>query len=125
MVINKGILKELEKRKLLPDDLKRYLLAKYSQEPFPYEYSEQDLYESIERDHRGYEAKTLDVTLKSPSERRQVEREYLQNLYAEKAFEVRELEDYVLQLEELLLVHGLESPRMAKRRLDARDPTAF
>ena len=125
MVISEDTIKELEKRQLLPDDLKRYLLAKYSQEPFPYEYSEQDLYESIERDLRGYEAKTLDVTLRSPPERWQDERKYLQNLYAEKAFEVRQLEDYVLELEEMLLVHEDESPRMAKRRLDARDPTAF
>jgi hypothetical protein len=38
-----------------PDDLKRYLLVKYAQEPFPYEFSEQDLYTNIRQDICNYE----------------------------------------------------------------------
>lgn len=34
---------------------KRYLLAKYGEEPFPYEFSEQDLYENIRHDIHDYE----------------------------------------------------------------------
>ena len=113
MTINETIIKEFEDtyRKHLPDDLKQYLLAKYSEEPFPYEFSEQDLYTNIQRDICAYESGKLDVTVKSPSERWQEEREYLQNLYIEKTCEVRELSEYVTQLERILSEHGLETPR--------------
>lgn len=42
MTISKTIIKELENtyKKSIPDDLKKYLLVKYAQEPFPYEFSE-------------------------------------------------------------------------------------
>ncbi len=116
---------ELEKCKLLPDELKRYLLAKYSQEPFPHEYSEQDLHTSIVRDLQAYDSGELDVTVKSPSERWQEEREYLHKLYDEKAHEARELQSYILELEHMLFKHGLESLKMAKRRFESEDPMTF
>lgn len=127
MTINKTIIKEFEDtyRKLLPDELKQYLLVRYSEEPFPYEYSDQDLYANIERDIQAYEAGNLDVAVKSPSERWQEEREYLQNLYFEKACEARELAEYVLELERILSEHGLESSKMAKRRIESSNPAAF
>jgi len=94
MIINKTIIRELEHtyRRSFPDDLKRYLLVKYAKEPFPYEFSEQDLYANIRHDIRDYEAGKLDVTVKRPSERWQEEREYLQSLYIEKLCEARDLE---------------------------------
>lgn len=127
MVITEKIIQEIETThyKFLPEELKRYLFTNYSQEPFPYEYSEHDLWTNIARDIQAYEAGKLDVSPKSPSERWQEEREYLQKLYAEKAIEARELADYVLELEQMLLKHGLESSKMAKRRLEEADPTKF
>lgn len=118
MTINKTIIRELENiyKKSIPDDLKKYLLVKYEQEPFPYEFSEQDLYANIERDIRDYEADELDVIVKSSSERWLEEREYLQNLYIEKSRVVHDLEDYVAELEHILLEHNLESARMSERR---------
>ena len=118
MTINTPMLRELEHRyrRSFPADLKKYLLVKYAQEPFPYEFSEQDLHESIRRDIRAYEAGKLDVTVKSPSERWPEEREYLQHLYIEKSREVHDLEDYVAELEQMLSEHGLESSRMSERR---------
>ena len=117
MTINETIVKELENtwRKPLPDELKQYLLAQYAQEPFPYEFSEQDLYMNMERDIRAYEAGELDVTLKSPSERWQEEREYLQHLYREKCCELRDLSAYVAELEFILSENGLDSPKKKKR----------
>lgn len=93
MLINKTIIKELEHtyRRSFPDDLKRYLLVKYIEEPFPYEYSEEDLYTNIQRDIRAYESGELDVTVKKPSQRWQEEREYLQNLYIAKSHELHDL----------------------------------
>lgn len=118
MLINKKIIREYENShiRFLPEDLKRYLLVKYAEEPFPYEYSEEDLYHNIGRDIRKYKAGELDVTIKSPSERWQEEREYLHNLYCEQFFKVRELEDYVAELEHMLSEHGLESSRMSEWR---------
>lgn len=80
MTINNTIISELEHtyRKSFPDDLKRYLLVEYGAEPFPYEFSEQDLYTNIQRDICDYEAGKLDISVKSASERWQEEREYLQ-----------------------------------------------
>lgn len=118
MTINKTIIRELENiyKKSIPDDLKKYLLVKYEQEPFPYEFSEQDLYTNIERDIRDYEADELDVTLKSSSERWSEEREYLQNLYIEKSRVAHDLEAYVAELEHILSEHSLESSRMSERQ---------
>jgi len=119
MIINKTVIRKLEHTYMrsFPDDLKRYLLVKYAEEPFPYVFSEQDLYTNIQQDIRNYEAGELDVTVKSPTERWQEDREYLQSLYIEKSSEVRELEEYVAELENMLSEHGLESSRMAKRRI--------
>ena len=127
MIINKKIIKELEAtyREHFSDEFKQYLLVQYGQEPFLYEYTEQDLYTNIERDIRVYEAGELDVTVKSPAERWQEEREYLQNLCIEKFCEVRELTEYVAELERILSEHGLESPRMAERRIELLKNTAF
>jgi intein/homing endonuclease len=118
MILNKANIRELENTygRHFPDDLERYLLVQYAQEPFPYEFSEQDLYMNIERDIHDYDAGKLDVTIKSSAERWQEEREYLQNLYGEKCLEARELEDYVAELEQLLLKHGMGSSRMLERQ---------
>lgn len=91
---------------------------KYADEPFPYECSEQDLYKSIYEDIRDYEAGKRNIALKSPAERWKEERSYLQNLYIEKSYEIRELEDYVAGLEDILSKYGLESSKMAERRIE-------
>lgn len=123
MTITKAIIKELEHtyRRYLPVDLKRYLLVKYSEEPFPYEYSEQDLYTNIHDDIRDYESGKLDITVKGLSERWKDERNYLQNIYVEKCSEAHDLEEYVAELEAILSKHGLESSRMSERRVEDED----
>jgi len=111
-------MKELEKTyaRPFPAELRCYLLREYAEEPFPYEYSELDLYTRIDKDIRAYEAGKLDVTTKSPAVRWQEERRYLQNLFLEKAREAGHLADYVEQLERILSENGLGSPVMAQRR---------
>jgi hypothetical protein len=94
---------------------------KYAEEPFPYEFSEQDLYTNIRRDISAYEAGELDTAVKSPSVRWLEEHEYLQQLYIEKSCEACDLEEYVTELENMLLEHGLESSRMAKRRIECEN----
>lgn len=58
MVINKKMIRNFEtaRRELLPPDLRDYLLTRYAEEPFPHEYSEQDLYENIRKDIQRYES---------------------------------------------------------------------
>lgn len=127
MVINNTIITELEHtyRRHFPYDLKKYLLATYSEEPFPYEYTEQDLYTQICNDIEDYEAVKLDVTVKSPSERWQEDREYLQKLYIERSYEVQDLEEYIVELERILSDHDLESSKMAQRRIENTSESPF
>lgn len=67
MIITPKIIEKLEHiyRKSFPDELKRYLLEKYSEEPIPYVLSEQDLYENTRHDIRDYEAGKLDISVKN------------------------------------------------------------
>ncbi|WHH57738.1 hypothetical protein [Petroclostridium sp. X23] len=120
MTIDKMFIMELEHtyRKSFPEELRQYLLMKYEEEAFPYEFTEQDLYANIKQDISEYEIGKLDVTIKSPSERWQDEREYLRKLYIDKYFETRELEDYIAELEHMLSEHGLKSSGMTKQRIE-------
>jgi len=119
MTINKRIIAEFERtyRRSFPDDLKRYLLAKYAQEPFPYEFSEQDLYTNIEKDIRAYVDGELNVTVKSSSQRWKEERETLVDLYMGKCREIDHLEEYIVKLEHSLSDNGIEFPKIAERQI--------
>jgi len=127
MVITPKLIKAFESgyRKSFPEKFKRYLLVKYAEEPFPNEFSEQDLFTNIRNDIRDYEDGKLDITAKSPSERWGEEREYLHNLCIEKSIKIRELEDYILELEHMLSDNNLESSRIAKQRAEKENEIAF
>ncbi len=115
MTINKKTIKKLEEnyRKTFSDDFKQYLFQKYSEEPFPYEFSEQDFYTNIHNDINKYDAGELNIIIKSPSELWSEEREYLQNLYIDKCCELNDLENYITELENILSKHNLEFPETA------------
>lgn len=53
-------------RVCITEELEAFLLEQYGQEPFPYEFSEQDFYSYIERVICAYKAGELDLTIKSP-----------------------------------------------------------
>ena len=114
MIINKTLIEEMEHfhRKTFSEEFKSYLLVEYADEPFPYKYSEQDLYENVRRDLKSYEAGELNIVPKSLTDRWQEEREYLRNLYIEKAREVSNLKTYVKKLEQIISEHGLEITTM-------------
>lgn len=120
MTINKIIIKDLERRfrRFLPKELKTYLLIKYAREPFPYEFSEQDLYTNIENDIYSYDAGELDITIKSLGEQWKEECQHLQKLYIDKCCELRRTEKYVQELEHLLIEHSLESSKMDRQQTD-------
>ncbi len=76
MTISKSIIKRLQcsYHGQLPEELVRYLMVKYKEEPFPYEYSEQDLFNNIKSDISRYHAGELDITIKSPYKRLEEDR---------------------------------------------------
>jgi len=114
MTLGRKILREIERncRKSFPYEFQQYLLVKYSKEPFPFVYTEHDLYTNIYKDINAYENGELVVTIKKPSERWDEECEYLQNLYIEKSFEVQSLERHIGMLEHILSEHNIEYPKM-------------
>jgi len=118
MIISKRIIRNLENanKRFFSKELKRYLLVKYSQEPFPYEYSEQDLITNVMRDINAYFAGNLDIKVKSLPERLQEDLKHLEGLCIEQLCKISELEEYVREMEGILLKHGLESSRMAEYR---------
>jgi len=120
MTINKAIIEEFEHMHCKPfsSNLKRYLFLKYEKDPFPHEFSEQDLYTNIRQDICNYEVGELDVTVKSLNECWQQEREQLQDLYIEKCSELIDLEEYIAELEEILSEHGIKSSRMAGQKFE-------
>lgn len=65
MILTKTVLKGLQKayRKEFPRELIHYLRITYGEEPFPYEYSEQDLYANSQRDIDDYYAGKLLITV--------------------------------------------------------------
>lgn len=118
MTLNKQMLRTLRQqhRKVIPKELEDYLLVHYGDEPFPHTYDENGLYKLVFKSIEAYEAGTLDVLLKSPEERWQDEKEYLQDLYIEKLNELRNLEDYVIELERIIFDRGLETQEMIERQ---------
>lgn len=120
MIADKTLINAIRdnQRVCIPEKLESFLLQQYGQEPFPYEFSEQDLLTNIDRDIRAYEAGELDLTIKSSSEHWQEEREYLQSLYIEKCREVSNLEEYIAKLEHMLSGHGLKRSRIANQPIE-------
>lgn len=80
MILTKAYLKKLQQRYRFEMDapLARYLLSEYEVEPFPNEYSEQDLHEQIRKLVYQYRQGTLNVQLKSPKQRLKERYETLQ-----------------------------------------------
>lgn len=115
MTITNQMIKRLEKytyKQGFPEELIAFLNDKYSEEPWPYEFSEQDLYSNIKRDINAYYAGTLDTTIKSPLQKFSDEIEDLRLLYGQNMDEIRDLNSYIDELHELLWAHGLEGSRM-------------
>jgi len=86
----------------IPDELEAFLLEEYGDEPFPYEYSEQDLYEQIRKMVMNYHKGLLSVALKGPELRLKEQYEALKDEYINEMYKVRSLEDEVENLKKLL-----------------------
>lgn len=117
MIIDKSIIKKLQNdyRREFPKELIHYLMVTYKEEPFPYEYSEQDLYNKIKREITSYYAGTLDVIVKSPYKRLEEECDQWRDACICEEVKSRELNEYISELENLLLQQGIITEQMKKR----------
>jgi len=82
--------------------LEEYLLATYEEEPFPYELSEQDLYEQIRKLMLQYNQGKLDVTLPSSEERQRIRYEALKDSYIELLSELNGLKEIIKSARRIL-----------------------
>lgn len=91
----------------IDEPLTKYLLARYEEEHFPYEYSEQDLDEQIRKLIYQYEQGTLDISVKSPKQRLKDNYEALKDFCLDILKENEYLKDENLNLKKVLTENGL------------------
>lgn len=110
MTADKAFIEYLRKRYGLsiPEDLEAFLLEEYGDEPFPYEYTEQDLYEQIRKLEMKYHQGLLNVTLRGPELLLKQRYEELQDEYLVAMSRIRTLEDEVENLMKILLESGVK-----------------
>jgi hypothetical protein len=89
--------------------LEEYLLATYEEEPFPNEWSEQDLYEQIRKLILQYNQGKLDITIPSVEERQRIRYEALKDSYLELLGETNRLKG-VIENTRRLLDKGCQTP---------------
>ena len=82
--------------------LEEYLLAIYEEEPFPEEWSEQDLYEQIRKLICQYEQGELDITVPSVEERWKSRYESLKDCYIQLWHEFNDLKDVIEKSKKML-----------------------
>lgn len=82
--------------------LEEYLLATYEEEPFPEEWSEQDLYEQIRKLILQYEQGELDVTVPSVEEMWKSRYESLKDSYIQLWHESNHLKDIIENTKKML-----------------------
>lgn len=75
--------------------LEEYLLAIYGEDPFPHEWSEQDLYEQIRKLIIQYSKGELDITIPSAEERQRARYETLKASYLELLSERNRLKEII------------------------------
>ena len=108
MTADKAFIEYLRERYQIniPKDLEDFVLEEYGYDPFPYEYTEQDLYEQIRKLAMKYHDGLLDVTLKGCEQLLKQRFKELQDEYQFAMGKVRSLEVEVEKLKEMLLEHG-------------------
>ena len=86
----------------IDNPLEEYLLATYEEEPFPYEWSEQDLYEQIRKLILQYEQGELDITVPSVEERWKIRYESLKDSYLQLLQDSNHIRDIVENTRKML-----------------------
>lgn len=115
MILTHRMIKSLETytyRQRFSKELTAYLKDRYSEEPWPYEYSEQDLFANVMDDIDMYFKGKLDTTIRTPVQKLTEQIEDLRELYYQSMYEIHDLNSYIDELHEWLWAHGVESSRM-------------
>lgn len=86
----------------IDNPLEEYLLATYEEEPFPYEWSEQDLYEQIRKLILQYEQGELDITVPYVEERQKIRYESLKDSYLQLLQDSNHIRDIVENTRKML-----------------------
>lgn len=82
--------------------LEAYLLATYEEDPFPYEWSEQDLYEQIRKLIFQYQQGELDIAISSAEERQKIRYEALKDSYIELLRETIHLREIIQKTKNII-----------------------
>lgn len=104
-------------------ELKAYLYDSYGEDPWPDQFSVEDLYCGIKADARAYFMGKLDVTIKPPAEKAKAEIQHLRGLYGNAMCKIQDLNHYIYELHELLWVNNLEGGRMLHAEYGKRKGT--
>lgn len=94
--------------------LSEYLYSIYSYEPFPYEYSEQDLYEQIRKLVIAYDQGNLDISIKSSAERMKNRYESLKQFCVDILSENSFLNEENCRLKAILKKNGIQDKDKSK-----------
>ena len=82
--------------------LEEYLLATYEEDPFPYEWSEEDLYEQIRKLIFQYQEGKLDIAIPSSEERQKIRYEALKDSYIELLRETIHLREIIQKTKDII-----------------------
>lgn len=83
-----------------PRELEIYLYDRYSEDPWPFELTPNDLYREIKADAHAYFMGKLVVTIKAPLEKASIEIQHLRELYGDAMCDIRDLQSYIDELHE-------------------------
>lgn len=91
--------------------LEEYLLATYEEEPFPHEWTEEDLYNQIRKLIRQYEQGNLDITIPPKEERVKIRYEALKESYLDLLYENSRLQSLIEDTKKLLSKSEARPPK--------------
>ena len=117
MVVDITFIEHLRKtcQMSIPKDLEAFLLEEYCEEPFPNEYTEQDLYEQIRKLEMKYHNGLLDVRLKGSEQRLKEQYETLKEEYVTAMYKMNDLEAEVTKLKGMLFGQGINLARTEEK----------
>ena len=91
----------------IPEELEAFLLEEFGEEPFPYEYSEQDLHEQMRKLIMKYHNGQLDISLRGHENLLKQRHEELKDEYLDALSRIGSLENEIDRLKSLLTKHNV------------------
>jgi|LGVF01.2.fsa_nt_gb hypothetical protein len=112
MVADKNIIKRVANyhKVMLEKDFEQFIYQEYGQDPFPYEYSEEDLYMQISKLVGDYKKGGFEFKLLTPMEKLIQENCIIKDICIENIREVNHLNEQLDELKEVIINNGLSVP---------------